>query len=120
MRHTACLSLHSRQMYYDLLAQGMTEQKVQNLNHLPKLSDDLMKPFLRGYFDGDGSVFESVSKLTGKKNIGVNFCGTYGFLEELNIFLNKYIISKDKKRVRHPFDRGNYASLHLAGSSMCR
>ena len=36
-RYTATLALRSKEMYEDLLAAGMTEHKVENLNHLPNL-----------------------------------------------------------------------------------
>lgn len=114
VRHTAILSLGSKEMYEDLLKLGMTEIKVDNLIHLPPLEGEMMRHFIRGYFDGDGSVYLSHVKKTGEIILGSNFTGNYYFLKELNDVLSKFITTKGRK----PFDRGNYASLHFSSSKL--
>lgn len=114
IRKTAVLRLSSKEMYEDLINLGMTEIKVDNLIHLPFLEGEMMRHFIRGYFDGDGSVYWSHNKKTGKIGLGCNFTGNYYFLEELNKILSNFIINRGRK----PFDRGKYASLHFSSTHL--
>ena len=67
---------------------------------IPSIPEDLVKHFIRGYFDGDGSV----SKYA--KNIKVNFTGCTNFITSLRDYLasikvvpqNKLNFGKDKER----------------------
>lgn len=54
------LNITSRKMYNDLLDKGLTPNKSKTLK-FPKLDDNLVNHFIRGYFDGDGSVYNSKS-----------------------------------------------------------
>jgi hypothetical protein len=45
----------SAKMYDDLVFLGCTPKKTHTIR-IPKLKDDLMHHFIRGYFDGDGTV----------------------------------------------------------------
>lgn len=54
----------------------------------PKINDDLKHHFIRGYFDGDGSVFISNEKHWRNKKIfpiiHIRFSGTESFLKNIN------------------------------------
>src|SRR6187402_594086 len=74
----------SERIYDNLVKLGVKEHKTEAALYLPSLSDDLMWHFLRGFFDGDGSVYFD------KQALRVNFCSTQQpFLEEIRVFLEK-------------------------------
>lgn len=52
----ATLSFASKQIYSDLQNLGMLPNKMATRNKLPDINLDLMRHFVRGYFDGDGSI----------------------------------------------------------------
>lgn len=59
-KETACITFVSDKMYNDLLEVGLTPNKTLDLhiqeifNHIPK---QFWSDFLRGYLDGDGSIY---------------------------------------------------------------
>lgn len=90
---------------YDHCQVGITSQKlVDNLNNygctprkslslkFPKLREDLVHHYIRGYFDGDGSVFISKEKHwrngTISSVIHYRFSGTESFLTEIDKQIN--------------------------------
>lgn len=90
-----CLHLvtHSKQMYTDLLKLGGRRRKSRVLK-FPEVPGMFLADFVRGYFDGDGSVHEVTYKAT--KNgliytqIRSNFtCGSMRFLVVLRGLLSK-------------------------------
>ena len=57
---------------------GCVKNKTYSEMHIPKINKDLLRHFIRGYFDGDGTVFFD------RKYIKSNICSICGsFLEEL-------------------------------------
>lgn len=64
----------------------MKENKSLTLQY-PKISDEYDRDFIRGYFDGDGSI--SVPKI--KNNTRVNFVGSHDFCESLRDKLKHYL-----------------------------
>ncbi len=49
------LQIGSKEMFYDLMGLGLTPAKSKIVN-LPKIPNQYLSHFTRGYFDGDGSV----------------------------------------------------------------
>lgn len=62
----------------DLEKLGVVEHKTKKINSLPKISDYLMKDFIRGYIDGDGSLR--------KEYPSIMICGNKEFLIEIGEF----------------------------------
>lgn len=63
---------------------------------LPKISSPtLMRHFIRGYFDGDGSLSYSIAK----ERYQVSFTGNKLFLEELRHYLNRDNLSLQENSV---------------------
>ena len=54
-----------------LVSYGYGPRKTYQELHLPKLSDELLWHFIRGYFDGDGCITGSISE-PNKKNREIN------------------------------------------------
>ncbi len=96
------IRLYSKQMVNDLYNNGCVYNKSDKLK-LSKISDDLFFHYLRGYFDGNGSVLRQIS---GKRNcIRFNFTtASYDFVTELRELLyNKYNITSYivKEKIRY-------------------
>lgn len=78
------LHITSDKLFHDLCKLGCVPRK-SNIIYFPTIKESLVHHFIRGYFDGDGSV--SVSKyLPGKDNTTLKSCicsGSGVFLEKL-------------------------------------
>lgn len=92
-----CVRIFSRKMMKDLESIGVTRDKTYTMT-LPKIPDNLFKHFVRGYFDGDGSIYFHNNR------VNCCFCSVSKiFLEELRTKLyengiNSYIhLSKPAK-----------------------
>lgn len=72
-QNVALLSINDKEISINLANHGCTQKKTFTLK-FPKLKADLINHFIRGYFDGDGSIYNSA----------VSFVGTESFLLDLN------------------------------------
>ena len=111
--HTVHLT--SKIMFNDLINHGCIPRKSLVLK-FPTIAKNLNHHFMRGYFDGDGSVFISYPKNRNKtttvyKNIGVGICGTQEFLLKYNTYLNFNEAKKDKRK------EGNVWYLSTSGTN---
>ncbi len=85
------LTLHSKGLHNSLSSLGGMRSNSTNLT-FPSVPTDLLPDFIRGYFDGDGSVHYVTYKATKNDKmyteIRSNFtCGTISFLEEIRRIL---------------------------------
>ena len=110
-------------MSNDLIKSGCTKSKTDNFL-FPKatiVSSELRRHFVRGYFDGDGTLsMYPVYKDTDKEYIHIKFslCGTREFLESLVIELNESIDSHDFKYTplkRHTDSEANHFYVNYGG-----
>ena len=80
------LSISNEKLCQDLISLGCTPRKSLTLK-FPDIKDELIHHFIRGYFDGDGSVFTSNEKHHRSKKIikiiYVDFTGNKEFLESM-------------------------------------
>ena len=88
------VAFHSKQMVEDLEKWGCVERKTFKLKFPDFLSEELIPHFIRGYFDGDGSVFLHINKANNKEyvSLGAQFSGIHDFLFDMKqhfTFLNK-------------------------------
>jgi hypothetical protein len=102
------LNITSQILYNQLINLGCFQNKSLTLkfpteNQVPK---ELIKHFIRGYFDGDGSISEGKSKQKRNDAIFVyikpqiQICGTFEFLTDLKKYMPFNVsIVKDKRRV---------------------
>lgn len=79
------LALISNKLVSDIEKLGVVERKTLILT-FPKLPEELIHHFIRGYFDGDGSVFLHKDSKKDYENqyLGIDICGTKEFLTELS------------------------------------
>lgn len=95
------LAFASSKMVSDLEKWGCIENKTFKLKFPTFLENNLIPHFIRGYFDGDGSVFLHVQKANYKEYImlGTQFCGIKSFLEDLAKYINaETCIYKDRRK----------------------
>lgn len=102
------LSISSEKMASDLRRLGLYPNKSTSMVEIPQLDTELYRHFIRGYFDGDGSILHSKTTsyhtVAGKKKKyeydKVNFCilGTDSFIMQIINILNLkyYSIRKTK------------------------
>lgn len=102
--------VYSTKIIRDLMDKGVVPHK-SNIITFPGLQNDLIRHFIRGYFDGDGSVCERKHK-KGPSDLVCSFtCGSLEFLESLRVIL----FSNDIKSYLVKDKRGEKYSLSLAG-----
>lgn len=65
--HTCLVRIFSLSMYQSLVRLGFSDNKTYNC-HIPKIKDELLRHYIRGYFDGDGCFS------FGEKTFSVRFC----------------------------------------------
>lgn len=88
--HIECrLTLHSSDMAKDLGKYGVVPRKSLKVKELPKIDEQYMSHFIRGFFDGNGTITHSFIHKKEKPRIG--FYSTNAFCNELNFYLHKYI-----------------------------
>ncbi len=81
------LNVVSKKLIKDLIAHGCCAAKSLILD-FPKLPEEVIPHFIRGYLDGDGCIFNYDEHLKrGKPKIAFNVLGTKSFLENLNSYL---------------------------------
>ena len=90
-KHKTCylLQLGSKEMYDDLLKLGFSPKKDTTLN-FPKVPNKYLSHFIRGYFDGDGSISFGTYKRKARgyrSTFYLSSCfvsGSKGFLDKLS------------------------------------
>lgn len=107
-----CMSIHNEHISKRLLELGCHSNKTHTLLFPEWLRPDLYHHFIRGYFDGDGSI-----SFTGNSYIipQLNIVSTNEFLTSVeNIFFEKASINK-RKNFDTSANYDNVAYLHYGG-----
>ena len=71
------LSIYNKTLYDDLLKLGGTPRKSLTIQ-FPKVPDEFLPDFIRGYLDGDGSNY--IHKSGNNRYLGTSFVGNVDFL----------------------------------------
>lgn len=87
-KHNAYIQFHSKKLFDDLGNYGIHPNKTVNLEALPSIDDEYMRHYIRGFFDGDGTVYLNSNYSEPRPIFG--FYGTFDFLDNLQ----EYLISK--------------------------
>ena len=114
------MRFHSKIMADDLKSLGLTERKSLDMPWLTSVPAEFMAPYVRGFFDGDGSVF-LIKHPSAKRNyIGINFTGTKEYLEGLQQEINK-IIGREYGHIRAlKVKSGFYYQLVYSGDATAK
>lgn len=81
------LYIYSSVMYNDLIKHGCTLNKDFNIT-LPMLQDNLMLPFLRGLYDGSGTIQHKLNS----NNLLILITGNLSFLQSIQQYIAKHNI----------------------------
>lgn len=124
--HDMCrLSFRSDQLVDDLIKLGCPPSKTFKIVFPSSeiLPDNLVKHFLRGYLDGDGSISEQVRESKSKYrktylHFQITFTGTSSFINSTKEYLNKNVV-KFSGNIHSRWDNGrdNY-TLFVDGNNI--
>lgn len=98
-RNCCSLKVHSCKMFNDLGKLGVIPNKTKH-EIIPNINQDMMRHFIRGFFDWDGWCTNTTShgKRKGSRKC-IGFVSNYEFLDNLNIILNSEIGTRINKVV---------------------
>lgn len=80
------LVIYNKSIYNKIKSYGICERKSLNLD-FPNIPKEFEKDFIRGYFDGDGSI--SVGKMKNYSKVTIQFLGTENFLNTICKIINR-------------------------------
>jgi hypothetical protein len=99
-RNNVCiLTITSKKIVNDLKSLGVIENKTYLSKTLPNFDNRLFPHFLRGFFDGDGSIYSNTYK-NRREEFTISFSSNSFILSEIKEKLNKYNITSCKIRYR--------------------
>lgn len=102
------ITINSKKLSQDLIDKGIVPNKSLILKP-PKISQEFYKPYILGYFDGDGSI----SKLSQYNNYAFSIQGTREVLNWINEVLNTDM--KLKQRIKNSSKNSYY--IHCGGTN---
>ena len=105
LKHNAYCAWHSEKLVNDLSKYGVIPNKTLTLSKIPtEIPQELMRHFIRGYFDGDGTVYHY--KDGNRIVIRFGFYGTEDFvgsilskLKSINIGVNVNVYNQKESNV---------------------
>ena len=106
----------SKQMKNDLLRLGIYENKTLILKFPTQVPKCLIRHFIRGYFDGDGSLTYGRKQVCGNCNYSIKFTGT---IEMINA-IQEYLGTSVKEEQRYPERNVNNYSITIGGNQQVR
>lgn len=109
------LLITRKKIINDLINYGVHQNKSLTCTpiKLYKLDDILLKHFIRGYFDGDGSV--TYYKTRNSMNSTINICCTNEFYDFFSLYINKVLSIKTTKSKRFNNEKNCY-DLRICGN----
>lgn len=87
-KHNAQIQIKSNKISNDLSKYGIVPNKTFKIDGIKNIPIELIRHFIRGYFDGDGCAYLYKPKDQNKHRLTITFCGTKDFLNDLNITLS--------------------------------
>ena len=117
------LIFHSKRMFDDLGKQGVVPRKSLILTFPDKnqVPNKLIKPFLLGYFEGDGTIGNRIRKRTDTYRLSMSIVGTLEFCEgykkHLELIFKEYSIEPNIVIRKEKRSKTNTYSLFLSSTS---
>lgn len=108
---TYCFQVKSEQMVEDLKKWGCVPQKSLKIDHIPDIGEDYIFHFIRGYFDGDGSISFVVSE----HHYRIDFAGQENFLKQIQFYLSEGKSESKVTKVR----KANAWNFGCSGRFLC-
>ena len=121
------LTFNNLKMSNDLEKLGCIQKKSKRIR-VPKIQMNLLNHFLRGYFDGDGSVFVYRTKIINKRKdkiyyglrFGLNFTGNSKFIKDIYYILTKQIKSNNAISLVKENRCENVSMVNVSGTSVIK
>jgi len=116
------LDICNKTLCKNLKVLGVIENKTHKLDYLYNISDNLLHHFIRGYFDGDGSVWVTKPKKeTLTPQIRFSIIGNYDFIDKIqNIICNNCKLNKTKLMQRHKNRNNNIVHFTYGGKNVTK
>ncbi len=115
------IQIGSKEIYNDLISLGLTEKKSKKIK-FPLVPKKMLAHFIRGYFDGDGSVVVSKFRRSNRGGrlyttiLSGFICGCSDFLKVLHQKLKK--IAKISGGILYYHDKGYRLTFSVKDSSV--
>jgi len=106
---------NKEQFYFLTQSWGLDNHKSHNLKW-KDCPDEFLPHLVRGYFDGDGSIYTKQSANPNVNTVGINFVGTHHFINGLQKAINNAIGFEEKTGCISDLD--TYATLIYNGSDI--
>lgn len=102
--------LTSQKTVVDLKKLGVIENKTKNLSFPNELivPNNLIRHFIRGYFDGDGTIYCSQDKKYDHFSYQLSFTGTKEIIDGIRKFFNKRVVIKTRHNAFYMNIGGNH------------
>lgn len=108
--------IYSSQIFDDLARFGIAPNKTHNMNFPEWIKNhELVKHFLRGYFDGDGGFYFNTS-IKNNNFMTLRICGTLSFLKGFKEVLEK---GSDFISPSKPYMYNGQGALNYTGNIRC-
>jgi len=116
------LDINNKKLSKSLNRLGVVENKTHKLDYLYNIPDNLIHHFIRGYFDGDGSVWlTKPKKQTHTPQIRFSIVGNYNFIDKIqNIICNNCNLNKTKLMQRHKNRNNNIVHFTYGGKNVSK
>lgn len=115
--NVSVFSIASQYMVKSLRALGYDKDKTTTCK-FPSISNKMYIHFIRGYFDGDGSMTKYVTN--GYTKYSLNICGTESFLLTLKSFIEENYNFNFNSKLTKRFNTDNCCySLNMSGKHNC-
>lgn len=80
-RNSCALYIHNKKMVQDIMSKGVLPNKTTR-TRIPDVPEEYMRDFIRGNFDGDGSIWVKTIN-----NANIQFLGSFKFIKDLHTYL---------------------------------
>jgi len=108
------VSINSKILSDDLARHGCVQAKTHLLEGIPEMEESLVRHFIRGYFDGDGSVWYSLVGDT-KDRINLSFTGNKPFLLKVQeVLVRELGVGQPNIYIRHKERNNDIGDLRYA------
>ena len=98
------VSVYSQKLRSDLIKQGCTPHKSFDIRFPELFSDDLTRHFIRGYFDGDGSISKPIEDTS--SSTVVDITSNYEFIIGIHKYINEVVGIKTQKTNKRVLENG--------------
>lgn len=118
IQNTISISCRNRHFSQRLAALGMVKAKTHKLKFptVEQVPADLVRHFIRGYFDGDGHFSSSLKKAHGITEFVMGFTGTDSFVRSIQDVVRRVTGRMGYISTRYPENQNNIRTLTLSGN----